>query len=791
MIFNEFITLLTYPPGNLAYHLILAFAITGTLQAALSQWRAAHFPQARRMALGLGLILALRVGLFVLAGVAWQGLLNERLVMPPVERAVDLAAVVILIWLWAFPEPLRLADAAAWLLGLLVCTIAALNQVWWSGQGGASGYNGSWADFINEVAASALLVIGLALLALRRPNGWGFGAAMLALLLAGHAAYLLLPTPAGDFAGLVRLAQVAAYPLLLSLPQRFPVSTAEGARPAIHAQPERRRLGADPALLGDILAMSAADDPPKARLAVARSLAGSLLADICLLAVPANDKGDLDIAAGYDLIRQSALDGFFLTSRQAPQIAEALRRRRTLRLPASSTSADLKSLTQYLNLEQAGHLMALPIAGSRDELLAALLLLSPYSNRAWSEEDERLARLFAAPVAHLLQQNHSLGDAQTQLALAQKSLQEVNLLAARHQQENETLRNSLQAATEENKKNLAQAQSLADLVAAQSASQALLAALQTENELLKKEKNEWIVQSQTPQPENAAAGATDTLAGELRLALEEVAQLKAALAASESPAEASARAPQPGNLDEIAAIAQELRQPMSSVIGYTDFLLGESIGILGALQRKFLERVKISTERMNRLVNDLARLTQQAETASPVAYVEAFPMREVIAAVRGEAEAALHARGVTLLVDIPAQEIVLQSDPEALQQALTTLLDNAIQVTPQGGEVRLAVSQEDQELQTSYLLLRVSDQGGGIPQEHIPNVLSRLSFTNESAIPGVSSEANNLPAARVLVENLGGRIWVDSQPGVGSSFSILLALSPSTQTANNGGEAPA
>ena len=58
-------------------------------------------------------------------------------------------------------------------------------------------------------------------------------------------------------------------------------------------------------------------------------------------------------------------------------------------------------------------------------------------------------------------------------------------------------------------------------------------------------------------------------------------------------------------LNVLTSIAQDLRQPMSSIVGYTDLLLGESIGILGAMQRKFLERIKSSIERMNGLVDDI------------------------------------------------------------------------------------------------------------------------------------------------------------------------------------------
>src|SRR5574337_628058 len=76
------------------------------------------------------------------------------------------------------------------------------------------------------------------------------------------------------------------------------------------------------------------------------------------------------------------------------------------------------------------------------------------------------------------------------------------------------------------------------------------------------------------------------------------------------PAPVGAGRAKPSEQSEvIASISQELRQPMSSIIGYTDLLLGESVGILGALQRKFVERIKASTERIGSLIDDLIQMT--------------------------------------------------------------------------------------------------------------------------------------------------------------------------------------
>ena len=88
LFFNQIFTLLTTPPGNLVYHIVLVFSIAGALQGAIQFLRSSQFPQARRMVLGLGILLGLQVFLFIVSGLAWQGLLDSKAVLPPLDRAV-------------------------------------------------------------------------------------------------------------------------------------------------------------------------------------------------------------------------------------------------------------------------------------------------------------------------------------------------------------------------------------------------------------------------------------------------------------------------------------------------------------------------------------------------------------------------------------------------------------------------------------------------------------------------------------------------------------------------------
>jgi len=224
--FEQLLILLTTPPGNLVYHAVLAFSIFGALQASINHWRSSSFPKGRRMVVGLALLLLGQFALFAAAGLAWQDLANAARFIPPLDRALALLSIIILAWLWALPESGRVADAAALLLGLLVATLALFGVLWWFNQDAGLFYNQSSIDMVGESLALFLLFIGIVALLIRRPNGWGFGLAMLVGLFAGHLVHWLAPIESSDFAAPVRLAELAVYPLLFGLAQRFAIPEA-------------------------------------------------------------------------------------------------------------------------------------------------------------------------------------------------------------------------------------------------------------------------------------------------------------------------------------------------------------------------------------------------------------------------------------------------------------------------------------------------------------------------------------------------------------------------------------
>jgi hypothetical protein len=168
--YQQLINLFTNPPGNLIYHIVLAFAITAAIQGVLISRRAGQGEYLGRALFGLGFVLAGQVALFITSGLAWQGLANPHVFLPPLDRVITLFSILWIAWLWAFPRPVRLADTLTGLATavLLIVFFFTLNQ--WSSQPPTVTFSNSSFDFAWELADLVVLLVGLVVLILRRPE---------------------------------------------------------------------------------------------------------------------------------------------------------------------------------------------------------------------------------------------------------------------------------------------------------------------------------------------------------------------------------------------------------------------------------------------------------------------------------------------------------------------------------------------------------------------------------------------------------------------------------------------
>ena len=761
---------LTTPPGNLIYYIVLAFSIASALQSSFNHWRSSEFPQARRAMLGLGMLLLAQIFLFVFSGLGWQEIIDPNASLPPIDRAFVAFGIIWITWLWAFPEPSRAADAAAVLLSLLVATAAGLSLLTWPAQAAFTTYNLTVDDKLWQIASLILIAIGLLILFIRRPDGMWNGVMVLVLGFLGHAAHLLLPVD-GNYSGVVRLAYMTAYPILLTLPQRFPAPVSSNnlppSQPTIKKDatvPERRRYSTDPKTFHALLALAAESSATKVSQAVTRAIAQTMLADLCFLIYLTDNKSQLIIAGGYDLIREDNLEGGSLNKSVVPMLANSMQRGRPLRMPASSTSADVKGLSELLGLANPGHLLSVPITTPEKESLGGIMLLSPYSDRTWTAEDQAFLANIAASLVPVIQRSQKTTKLEQQIDLARAKTAEL-------ESRNQELLQKIEVLKADAEKVGIKPEGLAAVLAAQEESQHIIEQLQMENaELRAAEKS------------GKQAADESQMEKELKLTLQETARLQNQLANANmkvlelEKGHAATRTTEQAEV--IASISQELRQPMSSIVGYTDLLLGESVGILGALQRKFVERIKSSTERIGSLIDDMIQVSK-LETGLSDLKPEAVDLNLIIDNAMSYTSSQVREKNISLHLDLPKRVASIRADREALQQILIHLLQNAGAATPVEGTISLKVQTRNEEGQ-EFVLIQVTDSGGGISTEDIPRVFTRLYRADNVLIQGVGDTGVGLSIAKTLTEAQNGRIWVESEPGVGSTFSVLLPISNGT-----------
>ena len=235
----------------------------------------------------------------------------------------------------------------------------------------------------------------------------------------------------------------------------------------------------------------------------------------------------------------------------------------------------------------------------------------------------------------------------------------------------------------------------------------------------------------------------------------------------------------------IASLSQELRTPMTSITGYTDLLVGESVGMLGEMQRKFLQRIKANIERMSTMLNDLIGVT-----AIDAGQLEIRPsvvdMVEVIEDTIIGARAQLEENEITLNMNMLEDNPPVEADPDSVRQILGNLLGNAIKSTPAGSSIEISTSIFEENGDGSadadnsvvpYLMISVQDSGGGIAQKDVDRVFDRFYQAERPLIDGLGETGVGLSIVKSLVEAHGGRVWVESEMGTGSIFNFLLPIS--------------
>lgn len=766
------------PQGSTFYALIVLLMVS-----AASLWlqrRAQPGRLSRPIALALGILMGLRIMELVVFGMAWAGNLDAQHAMAPFERSLHLISLIAVAWLWTRPTGEENTQDSLFGLVLLASLVLgiALHVSWLSDN--LATFNYTDLDYVWSVASGLVLLFAFYQLVRVRQT---LGLIFLALLMVGQVIHLFLAEPFGNMPLATQAATLIGLPLLFLLPVKTGATEEKGegiseGAPAIESFEQEVPDSFDYDSLRDAFETR---EVPESADTLARQLANEFGADVCAFAEA--EGSDFHLAAGYNILREGPVEPATLALADLPEIGAALRTREPVRLSADERLTELGALSLAFRLSFQANLLFVPMVNTA----WAILLLS--LEKPWQLEDEtRLAarsdeiaetlRIITGEVA--VNEVATPSDEDLFESPQPESTTDVNEHLEQLEAENERYRQDI----EQLLVHIDELKSKQPAGENQQAVQSneLVQALQVENERLK--SSLAAAQEAAPTPIGMDID-TAQAKEELRLAMEEVARLQEDLAEAQREV-LTGVAVMPdkgaglgaGQMEVIASIAQELRQPLSSIVGYTDLLLGESVGILGALQRKFLERVRNSTERMNTLIDNLIRIAELDE-AGYTATRKPVELSSVIDDAIGQLRTQLQEKRIALRVDLPEQLPQLNTDSDALQQILYHLLQNADSATPAEGAITLRAFIDSQKELGDFVLIQVSDSGGGIPDEDLPRVFSRVYRASNPVIPGVGDTGVGLTIAETLTQALGGRIWVESEAGTGATFSVLLPLNQS------------
>lgn len=215
----------------------------------------------------------------------------------------------------------------------------------------------------------------------------------------------------------------------------------------------------------------------------------------------------------------------------------------------------------------------------------------------------------------------------------------------------------------------------------------------------------------------------------------------------------------------VANVAHELRTPLTSIEGYLEAF---EDGVFPA-EASTYRRIRDEAARLRRLVEDLSAL---ARAEAPGAWARA-PVRldrlatEAVETLRPR----LEAEGVRLAADLPADGALILGDADRLRQALDNLLDNALRHTPAGGLVTVRLQTSD-----GAARLAVADTGPGIAPEDLRHIFERFYRGDKSRARATGGAGIGLTIVKHIVERHSGRIEVESTPGRGSMFTVVLPL---------------
>jgi signal transduction histidine kinase len=217
----------------------------------------------------------------------------------------------------------------------------------------------------------------------------------------------------------------------------------------------------------------------------------------------------------------------------------------------------------------------------------------------------------------------------------------------------------------------------------------------------------------------------------------------------------------------LATMSHELRTPLNSIIGFTGIILRERVGPLNEEQKKQLNMVRRSSQHLLSLINDVLDISKIEAGQLQVA-IEKIDLRQIVEKVEQSTRPLAEGKGLELGFEISAEIKTIMGDSRRVEQILLNLLSNAIKFTEQGS-VRIVCEEDEYSV-----IVKVIDTGMGIKEEDMETIFKSFRQIDSGISRKYEGTGLGLSISKKLVELMGGKIWVTSTWGSGSTFGFSL-----------------
>jgi signal transduction histidine kinase len=220
----------------------------------------------------------------------------------------------------------------------------------------------------------------------------------------------------------------------------------------------------------------------------------------------------------------------------------------------------------------------------------------------------------------------------------------------------------------------------------------------------------------------------------------------------------------------LASMSHELRTPLNAIIGFSEVLKERMFGDLNEKQEEYVDDVLTSGKHLLSLINDILDLSKVEAGRMDLDVID-FALPSVLEHGMSMVRERAARHGLTLGLDVAPDVGVVEADERKVKQVVFNLLSNAVKFTPSGGHVEVS-----SRLREDDVLVSVSDTGPGIRPEEQERIFEEFRQAGSTNAAHQEGTGLGLALSKRFVELHGGRIWVDSVPGEGATFSFTLPV---------------